>query len=114
MSGPLAAVVDQAPHVRALFAKFNQVNDPFVSGVIETIPEKIADAVGSVALQKILTSDFVLRNRAMLKSFIKKFHFEAGTLTDKVRSSIELLDDPVAKIVVSTHQPNLFSYSGVF
>ncbi|MGI0048978.1 MAG: hypothetical protein ACREAW_05515, partial [Nitrososphaera sp.] len=31
-----------------------------------------------------------------------------------VRSSIELLDDPTAKIVVSTHQPNLFAYGGVF
>jgi hypothetical protein len=112
MSGPL--VVDQAPQVRALFARFNQVNDPVVSEFTGSIPEKFADAVDRVASQKTLASDFVLRNRVMLKSFIKKFHLEAGTLTDRVRSSIELLDDPTAKIVVSTHQPNLFAYGGVF
>jgi hypothetical protein len=113
MSGPLA-VVDQVPQVRVLFAKFNQVNDPLVSGFTESIPEKFADAVNYVASQKVLASDFVLRNRVMLKSFIKKFHSEAGTFTDRVRSGIELLDDPTAKIVVSTHQPNLFAYGGVF
>ena len=113
MSGPLA-VVDQAPQVRALFERFSQVNDPVVSEFTESIPEKFADAVNRVASQKALASDFVLRNRVMLKSFIKKFHSEAGTLTDRVRSSIELLDDPTARIVVSTHQPNLFAYGGVF
>lgn len=113
MSGPLA-VVDQAPQVRALLARFKQVNDPLVSGFTESIPEKFVDAADRVASQKLLASDFVLRNRVMLKSFIKKFHSEAGTLTDRVRGSIELLDDPTARIVVSTHQPNLFAYGGVF
>jgi hypothetical protein len=113
MSGPLA-VVDQAPQVRALFARFNQVNDPLVSEFTESIPEKFASAVGHVASQKILASDFVLHNRAMLKPFIKKFHSESGTLADRVRGSIELLDDPATRMVVSTHQPNLFAYGGVF
>ncbi|HEU4605283.1 MAG TPA: hypothetical protein VFS46_03505 [Nitrososphaera sp.] len=113
MPGPLA-VVDRSPQVRALFARFDQVNDPLVSEFTASIPEKFADAVGRVASQKMLASDFVLRNRVMLKSFIKKFHSEAGTLTNRVRSSIELLDDPTTKIVVSTHQPNLFAYGGVF
>lgn len=90
------------------------MNDPLVSDFTGSIPEKFADAVGRVASQKMLASDFVLRNRVMLKSFIKKFHSEAGTLTNRVRSSIELLDDPTTKIVVSTHQPNLFAYGGVF
>lgn len=113
MPGPLA-VVDRSPQVRALFARFDQVNDPLVSEFTGSIPEKFADAVGRVASQKMLASDFVLRNRVMLKSFIKKFHSEAGTLTNRVRSSKELLDDPTTKIVVSTHQPNLFAYGGVF
>ncbi|MGI0049118.1 MAG: hypothetical protein ACREAW_06215, partial [Nitrososphaera sp.] len=72
-----------------MFARFNQANDPIVSEFTESIPEKFADAVDRVASQKTLASDFVLRNRVMLKSFIKKFHLEAGTLTDRVRSSIE-------------------------
>lgn len=113
MSGPLA-VVDKAPRVRTLFAKFSQVKDPVVSEFTESIPEKFVDAVDRVESQKFLASDFVLRNRLMLKSFISKFHVQAGTLTGKVRSSIELLDDPTAKLVVSTHQPNLFAYGGVF
>jgi uncharacterized protein YllA (UPF0747 family) len=84
------------------------VSDPLVLEFTTSIPEKFADAVNHVVSQKILASDFVLRNRVMLKSFIEKFHSEAGTLTDRVRSSIELLDDPMTRIVVSTHQPNLF------
>jgi hypothetical protein len=113
MSGPLT-VVDQEPQVRALFARFNQVNDPVVSEFTGSIPEKFADAASHVESQKVLANDFVMCNRVMLKSFIKKFHSEAGTLTGMVRNSIELLNDPRAKIVVSTHQPNLFAYGGVF
>ena len=113
MSEPLA-VVDKSPQVEALFAKFDKVNDPLVSEFTRSVPEKFADAVERVASKKILASDFVLRNRVMLKSFIRKFHLEAGTLTDKVGESIELLDDPTTKIAVSTHQPNLFAYGGVF
>lgn len=113
MSEPLS-IVDRTPQVQELFAKFSQVKDPLVSQFTESIPEKFADAVERVASQKFLASDFVQRNRVTLKSFIKKFHLEAGTLTDSVRNSIELLDDPVAKMVVSTHQPNLFAYGGVF
>jgi len=113
MSGPLA-VVDRAPQVGALFAKFNQASDPFVSEFIGSIPEKFADAVDRVASQKALASDFALRNRAKLKPFVEKFHSEAGTLTDSVKNSISLLNDPTTKIVVSTHQPNLFAYGGVF
>jgi hypothetical protein len=113
MSEPIA-IIDRAPQARALLSKFSQVNDPMVSEFIESIPEKFSDAVDRVALQEFIASDFVLRNRLLLKPFIKKFHSEAGTLTDSVRNSIELLDDPAAKIVVSTHQPNLFAYGGVF
>lgn len=113
MSEPLT-VVNKAPQVRALFAKFSRVKNPVVSEFTESIPEKFGDATNSVQSQKFLASDFVLHNRLMLKSFISKFHIEAGTLTGKVRNNIELLDDPTAKIIVSTHQPNLFAYGGVF
>lgn len=113
MSEPLT-VVNKAPQVRALFARFSRVKNPVVAEFTESIPERFGDAVDIVQSQKFLASDFVLRNRLMLKSFISKFHIEAGTLTGKVRNSIELLDDPTAKIIVSTHQPNLFAYGGVF
>jgi hypothetical protein len=113
MSGPLA-VVDKEPSVRALFAKFSQVMDPAVSEFTESIPEKFADAVHRIESQEFLANTFVLHNRLMLKSFVRNFHTSAGTLTGKVRSSIELLSDPTTKLVVSTHQPNLFAYGGVF
>jgi hypothetical protein len=58
-------------------------------------------------------SDFVLSNRTALKLVGKRFHDEAGSLTEPVAESIKSLDDPTTKIVVSTHQPNLFAYGGV-
>ena len=90
MSSPLA-IVDSASQVRALFARFNQVNDPLVSEFTGSMPEKFADAVDRVESQKFLASDFVLHNRVMLKPLVRKFHQEAGTLTDCIKSSIGLL-----------------------
>jgi hypothetical protein len=113
MSSPLA-VVGHAPQVKALFAKFDQINDPQVSSFTASIPERFVDAVDYVESRKVLASDFVLRNRVALAAFIKKFHLGAGTLTAGVESSIALLDDPTTQIVVSTHQPNLFAYGGIF
>jgi len=113
MSSPLA-VVGHAPQVKALFAKFDQINDPQVSAFTASIPEKFTDAVNYVESRKKLASDFVLHNRAALASFIRKFHSEAGTLTAGVEGGIALLDDPTTQIVVSTHQPNLFAYGGIF
>jgi len=113
MSGPLT-LVGPSPEVRALFAGFSQVDDPVVSEFISSMPERFSDAANHLASQRILVSDIIMQNRMMLKSFIKKFHSEAGTLTDAVRSNIELLDDSATRIFVSTHQPNLFAYGGVF
>jgi len=113
MSSPLA-VVGHAPQVKALFAKFDRINDPLVSAFTASIPEKFTDAVNHIESRRAIASDFVLRNRVALASFIRKFHVQAGTLTADVESRISLLDDPTAQIVVSTHQPNLFAYGGIF
>lgn len=113
MTSPLT-VVDQGPHVRTLFTKFDKINDPIVSEFTSSIPEKFADALHHIVSRKPLASEFILDNRSMLKSFIRKFHAEAGTLTPKVEKSVALLDDPTTEILVSTHQPNLFAYGGVF
>jgi hypothetical protein len=56
---------------------------------------------------------FVLNSRLRLKQPIHKFHHEAGTLTANLNEKISLLSDPATQILVSTHQPNLFPYSGV-
>ena len=113
MTSPIA-VVDKSPQVRSLFDKFDRVNDPVVSDFTASIPEKFAEAVDKVVSHKALASDYIMHNRAILKSFIRKFHLEAGTLTADVENSIASLSDPTAKILVSTHQPNLFAYGGIF
>jgi hypothetical protein len=113
MSSPLT-VVGHAPQMKALFAKFNQINDPLVSAFTTSIPERFTEAVGRVESHRVLASDFILRNRTALATFIRKFHFEANTLTAGVENGISLLDDPTTQVLVSTHQPNLFAYSGVF
>ena len=42
------------------------------------------------------------------------FTKKAGTLTSKVNSQLELIDEEKIKMIVSIHQPNLFAFSGVF
>ena len=113
---PLAVVGSSAaPRVRSLFAKFDRVNDPMISAFAESIPERFSDVLGHVASRKAApASDFVMRNRALLKPFARRFHEQAGTLTAAVQDSLALLDDPTAQTVLSTHQPNLFSYGGIF
>jgi hypothetical protein len=56
----------------------------------------------------------VFNNRLILVEFIKKFHEQAGTLTTQVRNSLRMLSDSDTKVFVSTHQPNLFAYGGIF
>src|SRR5437868_2878662 len=99
MSSPLA-VVSHAPQMKALFAKFDRINDPLISAFTASIPERFADAVSQIESRRAIASDFVLNNRVALASFVRKFHVEAGTLTAAVESMISLLDDPTAQIVV--------------
>jgi hypothetical protein len=113
MSGS-TAVINQAPQIRTLLSAFDKLADPSVSDFTSSIPERFEEAALHVSSQNLLVSDFVLRNRMMMKPMIEKFHGNAGTLTASVQESIQLLDDPTTKIVVSTHQPNLFAYGGVF
>jgi hypothetical protein len=56
----------------------------------------------------------VLSNRIMMLQLINKFHREAGTITKTVDHAVKDLEDPSTRILVSTHQPNLFAYGGIF
>jgi hypothetical protein len=58
--------------------------------------------------------DYVLTNRLMMIEPIRKFHSDAGTRSKNTDNRINDLSDPTTKILVATHQPNLFSYGGVF
>jgi hypothetical protein len=120
-----AAIATRQEHtVRSLFSKFQSVNHPIISDFIASIPETFSDAVKRISLltspsssldsNTTVVNDFILNNRIKLKPFIEKFHLEANTLTTTVNNNITFLDDPTTQILVSTHQPNLFAYSGIF
>jgi hypothetical protein len=94
-------------------ARLRTINDPLISNFISSIPTNFSDIV-SLMLRFDSTIDrFVLNSRLKLKQPIHKFHHEAGTLTANLNEKISLLSDPATQILVSTHQPNLFPYSGV-
>src|SRR5712692_4023266 len=113
MENPIA-VLGQTSKVRSLFSMFEGVNNPWISSFIATIPERFSDALGRILCHQNIADDFVLSNRLILKDLVRKFHFEADTLTNSISKQIGILEDPKSQILVSTHQPNLFAYGGVF
>src|ERR687888_1995091 len=104
--------------MKSSFLKYERVNNPIVSEFISSIPTSLVDIVNSVlhmyTYPSLYTNDFVLNNRIKLQKFIRKFHWDADTMTVGVSNKITSLSDPVTKLFVSIHQPNLFAYSGVF
>ncbi|HZB80945.1 MAG TPA: hypothetical protein VE264_06690, partial [Nitrososphaera sp.] len=89
-------------------------NEPQVTNFLNSLPQTFLEA------QKLLSSDQkvvdydILQNRVKLEPLVRKFHSEAGTLYDNIKNQRTLLTDPTTKLLVSTHQPNLFAYGGVF
>jgi hypothetical protein len=107
-------VVSQVPRISSLFEAFDKLADPSVSEFTSSVPETFDEIVDRVTSRSIVLSEFRIRNRMLMKSIVEKLHIEADNMTSNVHDSVELLDDPTTKIVVSTHQPNLFAYGGVF
>jgi hypothetical protein len=129
-----------ADKVSSLFSTYRIVNDPVISDFISSIPETFSGAVENLshAFTKVTTTritsenrgasinmaptadsinyvnDYKLNNRLALGDIVKKFHHEADTLSSQVSTSIGMLSHPATKIFVSTHQPNLFAYGGIF
>jgi hypothetical protein len=105
---------DKSSTISPLFPKAEVANEPEVYDFMKSLPQSFAEA------EKLLSSDHkdvddnVLRNRISLAAFIHKFHSEADTLNDNIRKQSVLLNDPATELLVSTHQPNLFSYGGIF
>ena len=112
-----------------IFSKYESVNNSDLSELISSIPKDFSSASDNILSSFFLSNDItgnennytqnnninsILKNRIKLKYFINKFHSEAGTLNPNIQDSIELLKNPSTEIFVSIHQPNLFSYSGVF
>src|ERR687889_317197 len=105
---------DKSNTISPLFSKAGLANEPEVLGFMKSLPQTFAEA------EMLLSSDHrdvyenVLQNRIRLATFIRKFHSEAGTLDDNISKQWVLLNDPATKLLVSTHQPNLFAYGGIF
>ena len=104
--------------VSTLFSKFRNIENPIVSGYISSIPNTLTEALNLLLSPKFTenysATDYILSNRKRLGLFIRQFHNQADTITSKISDSINLLDDPSSKILVSIHQPNLFAYGGVY
>jgi hypothetical protein len=109
------------------------VEDPLISKFVSKIPDTFSQTInickGLFGIPKQMgfngttksTIDYgrtidgvMLGNRRTLGKMSRKFHLEADTIDSGVDKSIATLANPETKILVSTHQPNLFAYGGVF
>jgi hypothetical protein len=104
--------------VSTLFSKFGNIENPIVSGYISSIPNTLTEALNillsSKFTEKYSATNYTLANRKHLGRLIRQFHNQADTINSKIVDSINLLEDPSSKILVSIHQPNLFAYGGVY
>ena len=115
MGNITATAIDKNIRFKSLFSRYIQVNNPNLNNFINTIPSDINSAINKLNEIPIPTiDDNIFKNRNHLKNAISSFHKKAGTLTSKVNSQLELIDEEKIKIIVSIHQPNLFAFSGVF
>jgi hypothetical protein len=105
---------DKSSTISPLFPKAELANEPEIHGFMKSLPQAFAEAEKLLSSNHRDIDDNVLRNRISLAAFIHKFHSEADTLHDNIRKQLVLLNDPATELFVSTHQPNLFSYGGIF
>jgi hypothetical protein len=82
---------------------------------IKSLPQTFTEAEKILSSTPIgIVDNNVLENRIKLATFIRKFHSQADTLNDDILKQGALLNDPTTKLLVSSHQPNLFAYGGIF
>ncbi len=105
---------DKSSIIRPLFPEAGLANEPEVLGFMKSLPQTFAEAEMLLSSNHRDVDDNVLQNRIRLATFIRKFHSEAETLHDNITKQWALLNDPATKLLVSTHQPNLFAYGGIF
>jgi hypothetical protein len=107
-------MIDKSTTISPSFPKAELANDPEVHDFMKSLPQAFAEAEKLLSSNNRDVDDNVLRNRISLATFIRKFHSQADTLHDNIRKQSVLLNDPATELLVSTHQPNLFSYGGIF
>src|SRR5918995_3287992 len=105
---------DKSSIISPLFPEAGLANEPDVLGFMKSLPQTFAEAEMLLSSNHRDVDDNVLQNRIRLATFIRKFHSEAETLHDNITKQWALLNDPATKLLVSTHQPNLFAYGGIF
>jgi len=117
--GNSAAREEHMPlQVKTLFSKYRRVQNPTISDYISSVPDTLSEAVDIVNSswfsENYSSTDYTLANRERLAGYIRHFHTAANTLNRDVSGSIERLNDPSSRLLVSIHQPNLFAYGGVY
>ena len=117
--GNSTAREEQAPlQVKTLFSKYRGVENPTITEYISSVPDTLSEAVDLINSawfnENFSATYYTLTNREHLSKYVRRFHEAAETLTPAVTSAIGLLSDPLSKLLVSIHQPNLFAYGGVY
>jgi hypothetical protein len=97
-----------------LFSSVDFANEPQVTDFLNSLPRTFVEAEKLLSSKQLVVDFDILQNRVKLEPLVRKFHSEAGTLSDNIKNQCTLLNDPTTKLLVSTHQPNLFAYGGVF
>ena len=105
---------DNSNVISPFFPRAELANEPKVFDFMKSLPQTFIEAEKLLSSNDTEVDDNVLQNRIRLATFIHKFHSEADTLVDNIRKQCVLLNDPATKLLVSTHQPNLFAYGGIF
>ena len=99
----------------ALFSHFKGLDNITISNFLSSIPVNYSETIDKLSIDNNKLIDFqVLDNRFKLQTPIKNFHNMADTMTQSVTNSVKLLDYSDTHLFISTHQPNLFAYGGVF
>ena len=99
----------------SLFSHFKDIDNITISNFLSSIPMNYSETIDKLSIDNNKLVDFqVLDNRCKLQTPIKNFHNMADTMTQSVTNSVKLLDDSDTHLFISTHQPNLFAYGGVF
>jgi hypothetical protein len=100
--------------IASIFPKARLANEPDIVDFMTSLPQTFSEAERVLSSNYRYVDENVVQNRISLAPFIRKFHSQANTLHDGIKNQWAMLGNPATKMLVSTHQPNLFAYGGVF
>src|SRR5919112_359284 len=100
--------------IASICPKARLANEPDIVNFMTSLPQTFSEAERLLSSNYRYVDENVVHNRISLAPFIRKFHSQANTLHDGIKNQWAMLGNPATKMLVSTHQPNLFAYGGVF